>query len=176
MMVSPRSDTAEAPVASSERSDRLGVTLSAVRRRLGILRWVVPAAMFMLVVLYEAGPARWILNTYGPSYHLAAELAVYGLLGPVAAAILLDLLGRWIEERETTELQARALAQARAHAEQTHRLTDDILQTMFAVSTLIGSFEDRAEELPNGAAEQLRSTHRALDDAIQRLYTRLKDN
>jgi hypothetical protein len=132
--------------------------------------------MFVLVILYEAGPARWILNSYGQTYHLMAELALYGLLGPLSAAILLDLLGRWIEERETTELQARALAQARAHAEQTHRLTDDILQTMFAVSTLIGSLEDRAAELPPGAAEQLQATHHALDDAIQRLYARLKNS
>jgi hypothetical protein len=164
------------PSAADERPDRLGVTLSAVRRRLGLLRWLVPATMFILVVLYEAGPARWILNNYGPDSHLAAELAVYGLLGPVAAAVLLDLLGRWIEERETTELQARALAQARAHAEHTRRMTDDTLQTLFAVSTLVGSLEDRAAELPSGAAEQLRATHRALDDAIQRLYARLKDN
>jgi hypothetical protein len=55
-------------------------------------------------------------------------------------------------------------------------MTDDTLQTLFAVSTLVGSLEDRAAELPSGAAEQLRATHRALDDAIQRLYARLKDN
>jgi hypothetical protein len=175
-MPSSPTEQLDTPPLVGERPDRLGVALSAVRRRLGLLRWLVPAAMFILVVLYEAGPARWILNTYGATYHLAAELAVYGLLGPVTAAILLDLLGRWIEERETTELQARALAQARAHAEHTHRLTDDILQTLFAVSTLVGSIEDRAEDLPSGAAEQLHATHRALDDAIQRLYARLKDN
>jgi hypothetical protein len=175
-MPSTPSNQADVLRAAIERPDRLGVTLSAVRRRLGVLRWLVPAAMFILVVLYEAGPARWILNTYGAGYHLAAELAVYGLLGPIAAAILLNLLGRWIEERETTELQARALAQARAHAEQTRHLTDDILQTMFAVSTLIGSLEARANELPDGAADQLRATHRALDDAIQRLYARLKES
>jgi hypothetical protein len=172
-MPSSASNQASSP---ADNSDRLGVTLSAVHRRLGLLRWVVPSAMFVLVVLYEAGPARWILNTYGPTYHLAAEMALYGLLGPALAAILLDLLGRWIQERETTELQSRALAQARDQAALSHRLGDDVLQGLFAASALVGSLKDHAAELPPGTAEHLQATHHALDDSIQRLYDRLKQS
>lgn len=155
-------------------NDRLGIRLSAVHRRLGLLRWIVPSAMFLMVVLYEAGPARWILITYGLSYHMAAEMTLYGLLGPALAAILLDLLGRWLQERETTELQSRALAQAREHAELTHRLSDDILQDLFAASALVGSLKDRAADLPSDTADHLQATYRALDDSIQRLYARLQ--
>lgn len=161
-------------IADIGNTDRLGPALSAVRRRLGWLRWAVPIVMFLLVVLYEAGPARWILIRYGPTYHLVAELALYGVLGPSLAAVLLDLLGRWIEERETTEAQARALARAREHAQQAHHLSDDILQNLFAVSALVGALQDHAVELPPDTAEQLQAAQHALDASIQRLYDRLE--
>jgi hypothetical protein len=163
-----------AATGAAPTADPLGPTLSAVRRRLGGLRWIVPFGMLGLVVVFEFGPARWIENKLGSASHFTAELAFYGLLGPALAALLLDLLGRWIEERETTELQAQALARARQHAHAGRELADDTLQTLFAASALIATLEAHAGELPEGAADRLGATHRALDDAIQRLYARLR--
>jgi len=161
------------PTTLPAAPDRLGPALAAVRRRLSLLRWLVPAAMFLLVLVYELGPARRLLADWGPLGQIAAQVALYGLLGPALAAVLLDLLGRWIEERETSALQALALARAREQASAGRQLTDDTLQTLFAASTLLAALEDHAADLPAGTLDRLLTTHLALDQAISRLHRRL---
>lgn len=153
--------------------DRLGPALAAVRRRLSLLKWVVPAAMLVLVVIFELGPARWLSDRGGFSGHLLADVALYGLLGPVLTAVSLELLGRWIEERETSELQALALMRAREQAEAGRQLTDDTLQTLFAASTLLASLEDQSAAMPTGTLDRMLVTHHELDQAISRLHRRL---
>jgi hypothetical protein len=164
--------TAAAP-GVSPAPDRLGPALAAVRRRLSLLRWLVPALMLGLVLVYELGPARWLMLAGGYQWNLAGDLALYGLLGPVLTALLLELLGRWIEERETSELQALALARAREQAQASRQLTDDTLQTLFAASAVLTALEDQAADLPPVALKQLLDTHLALDQAISRLHRRL---
>jgi hypothetical protein len=129
--------------------------------------------MLVLVAIYELGPARWLLAAGEPLWHLLADVALYGLLGPGLAAVLLELLARWIEERETSELQALALARAREQAQTSRQLTDDTLQTLFAASALLASLEDHAAELPPGTLDRLITTHEALDQGISRLHRRL---
>jgi hypothetical protein len=153
--------------------DRLGPALAAVRRRLSLLRWLVPVVMFVLVVVFEFGPARWTLMAWGATGHLIADVALYGLLGPALTAGLLELFARWIEERETSELQALALARAREQAQVGRQLTDDTLQTLFAASTLLTSLEAHVAELPAGTYDRLLTTHHELDQAISRLHRRL---
>ena len=154
-------------------SQRLLPPLSALRRRLGLLKWLVPAGLMLIVAIYELGPARWILNALGARYHLVAEILVYGTLGPALAFVLLDLLGRWLEERETSELQAKVLAQAREHVRVSRQLNDDALQTLFAASLLLDTIESGARDLPPGVAVQLQAAARALDRAIQQLHAEL---
>lgn len=165
--------TAESTQASMP-DDRLDQTLLVVRQRMGLLRWLVPVGMFLLVVVYELGPARWTLAQWGPSVHIAIDLTVYGVLGPALAAVLLNLLGRWIEERETTAAQSQALAQARERAQLQRDLTDDTLQTLFAASAMLAALEDHAASLPPDAAERIQTTHTALEVAIKKQYAGLK--
>ena len=153
--------------------DRLDQALVAVRQRLGLLRWLVPVGMFLLVVVYEVGPARWTLAQFGPTVHIIIDLTVYGVLGPALAAMLLDLLGRWIEERETTAAQSVALNQARQRAQLQRDLTDDTLQHLFAASALLASLEAHAAELPADALAHIQTTHAALEAAIKKQYAGL---
>jgi signal transduction histidine kinase len=147
--------------------------LAAIRRR-SALRWLLPLGLFGLVVLYELGPATWTLAAWGSRVHIALDIAVYGVLGPVLAAVLLDLLWRWIEERETTATQALALAQERERAQAHRDLSDDSLQALFAASAVLTALEDHAADLPPSAVTQIKTTHTALEGAIQRLYASWK--
>jgi signal transduction histidine kinase len=147
--------------------------LPALRHRLGLLQWLVPAGLLLLVVAYEVGPSRWIHDRMGDTYHFVAEILVYGTVGPVLAFILLDFLSRWLEERETSDLQAQVLARAREQARLHRQLSDDTLQALFAISLQLTTLESNWPDLPPEAAAQLRETQAALNEAIQRLHTRL---
>lgn len=145
----------------------------AVRRRFRLLKWLVPAGMVLLVVVFELGPSRWIHNTLGFGDHLWVEILFYGTVGPVLAYVLLDLWDRWLEERETSDLQAAILIQARERARLSLELSDGALQTLFAASALLSSLKSNLPDLPPEAAAQLANTERALDQAIRQLHAHL---
>jgi signal transduction histidine kinase len=161
------------PIPASERPP---LPLPALQRRLGLLRWLLPIGMLVLVAGYELGPARWIHSRLGDTYHFMAEIVVYGTVGPVLAVVLLHFLGRWLEERETTELQAQVLARAREDAKNHHRLSDDTLQALFAASLRLSTLEAALPDLPPEAAAQLHETQAALTQAIQQLRAHLQDD
>lgn len=153
-------------------SERLPLPLPTIRRRFGLLRWLLPLGLLLFVVAYEVGPSRWIHDNLGDAYHFAAEIVLYGTVGPALAFKLLDFLNRWLEERETSELQAQVLAQAREQARLSHKLSDDTLQALFATSVLLAALESNAE-FPPEAAVQLQEAQRALNHAIQQLQAHL---
>ena len=156
-------------------SEQLSLPLSTIRRRFGLLRWLLPVGLLLFVVAYEVGPSRWIHDNLGDAYHFAAEIVFYGTVGPALAFKLLDFLNRWLEERETSELQAQVLAQAREQAKINHKLSDDTLQALFATSVLLAALESNPD-LPSEAAVQLREAQRALNHAIQQLHAHLLNN
>jgi signal transduction histidine kinase len=128
----------------------------------------------LIVALYELGPARWIHDRLGVTYHFIAEILIYGTVGPALAYVLLDLLGRWWEERETTELQAQVLGQAQKHIQVDRQLDDDALQNLFAASVLIDSIQADPQPLPPEVAAQLRAADQALKQAIRQLGPHLE--
>jgi signal transduction histidine kinase len=154
-------------------SKRMKLSFFILRRRLILLKWLVPVGLALAVILYELGPARWIHTTLGDTYHFVAEILVYGTVGPVMAFLLLDILGRWLEERETSELQTLILAQAREHARIDRELNDSVLQSLFAASVLLDSINASLPELPAEVAAHLQETNRALDETIQQLRAHL---
>lgn len=156
-------------------SERLPLPLPTIRHRFGLLRWLLPLGLLLFVVAYEVGPSRWIHDNLGDAFHFAAEIVLYGTVGPILAFILLNFMDRWLEERETSELQAQVLAQAREQAKISHKLSDDTLQALFATSVLLAALESNPE-LPPEAAVQLREAQRALNHAIQQLQAHLLNN
>ena len=136
------------------------------------LRWLAPLATAVLVFIYELGPARWLHFGLGMDYHILVEILFFGTMGPLVAFFFLEFLARWLEERETSELQAQILAQAREQLQISHDLTDSALQTLFAASTVIASLKQDASLRPESAAA-LTETEKAIDTAINNLRSHL---
>jgi signal transduction histidine kinase len=147
--------------------------LSSLRQRLGVLRWVAPLVLVAIVVVYEMFFAPRIHAALGPELDSLAEIIPYGTIGPLLVFITLELLGRWLEERETCELQATILAQTRERVKTGRQLSDDALQTVFAASSLFNAVQAHLTELPPETARQLDEAGRALDQASHRLHDHL---
>ncbi len=147
--------------------------MTNLRRRLGLLKWLIPVGLILLVVAYEFGPARWLHDGLGFTHHLLAEILLFGTLGPVLAYVLLDLLGRWIDEKETAELQANLLVKANEKELEVRQISDDTLQVLFATSLLITTLKSNQSDLPPNTATQIDVTEQALHEAMQRLRSHL---
>jgi signal transduction histidine kinase len=165
----------EVPAASASPPAKTGRAGGGfgLARRLKVARWVVPALLVVLVVGYEAGPSRWLSATYGDTYHLWAEILIYGAVGPVIAFGLLDFLGRWLAEKETAELQSRLLSRARERVQLSEQLSDRALQELFAASMQLCELEAQLPNLPPEAAERLRQICQSFDHAIRHLRDHL---
>lgn len=143
---------------------------SAVLRR---LNWMVPAFLFLLVVAYQLGPARWIHTRLGHHYHLAAEIIVYGTAGPFLALVLIHLVRRWLEERDTSDLQSQLLEHAREEAKRSRELNDDALQVLFAAGAMFDALKAAHPALDDELLEEVERTEKALQTAVQQLRSRL---
>jgi hypothetical protein len=155
--------------------EQLTHTLSALRRRMRVLRWAVPLSMMLLVIAYEAFPGPWLLREYGLAAHTTAELLLFGTLGPVLAFIVLDFFGRWLDERDTSDLQAQLMAQARADVIRSRALVDDAVQALFSAGALIGALQVEAEQQGvDTTAVPVPETQRALDAVVADLRAHLQ--
>ncbi len=148
-----------------------GVT--TFRRQLWLLKWLIPIGLVLLVVAYELGPSRWTYESLGYTYHLLVEILVFGTVGPLLAFVLLVLLGRWIDERDTADLQAQLLSTAGEKDREVRQLSDDTLQVLFATNLLIGQLKAHDGELLPGTMEQLEVTEQALNESIEKLRSHL---
>lgn len=140
------------------------------------LRWIVPLLVVIIVAVYELGPAQWLHQELGNSYHFIAELLFYGTIGPLVVFLLLYFLNRWIEERETSDLQAKVLAEVREQVRISRGVNDQALQTLFAASALLASFQC---DTPDQARETTMIYHQAegaIDRAIRELRYHLESS
>ena len=149
-------------------------SLTVLRRRVHVLKRIVPISLWALVVLYEIGLSPWIYASFGGSFHYLAELVVYGVFGPVLAYLLLHFLDHWLEERETSELQAKLLNQAKLRHQISCEISDDALQTLFAASVLLSSLQAALPEVSPETAAMFAKTAQAMDRAIRQLREHLQ--
>lgn len=149
--------------------------LTSFHQQLKVFKWLIPTGLMLLVVVYEVGPSRWIYEGFGFTYNLLIEILIFGTVGPALAFVLLELLGRWIDEKETADLQARLLAQANEKELEVRQLNDETLQVLFATSLLITTIKSDQNDLPLNTAIQIEVTEQALDEAMQRLRFHLMD-
>ena len=145
-----------------------------ISRRMHLLRWAVPLTLAAFVVFYQLVFASWIRDTYGVQAHNIAEILIYATSGPLLAFLVLDYLGRWIEEKETSELQAQMLAETRANLLLSRELSDDALQTLYAVSVVLTSLESTLRDTSPGSARTLRETEEAVEGSMNRLREHLQ--
>jgi signal transduction histidine kinase len=139
-----------------------------------MLQWMVPLGLVLLVVMYQLGPARWILERFGLEQHLIGEVLVFAVVGPVLAYWLLHFLSRWIEEREISDLQAQLLAHTREQARISNELSDKALQTLFAASILLSTLQSSLGDLSPEETSTLLQTQEALNSAIQQIRDHLE--
>jgi len=163
----------------TERLERLNpgdnpASLTVMRQRVHVLKRIVPLGLLALVVLYEVGLSQWIYVGWGDGYHYLAEIVVYGVFGPVLAYLLLHFLDRWLEERETSELQAQLLNQAKLRHQISCEISDDALQTLFAASVLLASLRDALPEVSPETTSTLIKTEQAMARAIRQLREHLQ--
>ena len=145
-----------------------------ISRRMHLLRWAVPLTLAAFVVFYQLVFARWIQDTFGIQAHNIAEILIYATSGPLLAFLVLDYLGRWIEEKETSELQAQMLAETRENLLLSRELSDDALQTLYAVSVVLTSLESTLRETSPGTARVLQETEEAVEGSMSRLREHLQ--
>ena len=158
------------------RLNRTGPKMVSLRRQFRTLRWLIPLTLMLLVIAYELGPARWIFETLGFTYHLLAEILIFATVGPALVFIMLDLLVRWLDERDTADYQASLLSLANKNEQSSRQLHDDMLQTLFATSLLIAELKSDKTSMSPELVEQIEANDRALDEAKQRLQTQLQDS
>lgn len=183
--VQPMPISAERTVENSNLMDRarerlsnlaFGWTASDAASRSVILRrlnWMVPTFLFLLVAGYQLGPARWIHTYLGHHYHLAAEIIVYGTAGPLLALGFINLFRRWLEERDTSDLQSQLLENARAEAERSRELNDDALQVLFAAGAMLDTLKAAHPAYDDALLEEIDTTEEALQAAVHQLRSRL---
>lgn len=146
---------------------------SNLHRKLGLLKWPIPLGMVLLVIAYEVGPSIWIYRTLGFNYHLAAEILLFGTIGPLLAFLLLELLDRWLAEKENAEIRANLLALAKEKELKVNQISDDTIQVLFAAGLLITNFKSEQYDPSLINASQIEVTEQALHDAIQRLRSQI---
>jgi hypothetical protein len=142
--------------------------------RLRLLRWAIPITLFILVAIYQLAIAPWMLHQFGLYKHLLVELVLYGTGGPLLAFLVLKYLERWLEEKETSDLQARILEKAQQHVVHSHALNDEALQSLYSVSILLDSLEASLPEIPPEAIIALDRTDQVLEDIIRRIRGKLQ--
>ena len=142
-------------------------------KRFSLLRRIVPLGMMLLVIFYQIGPARWIHDRWGYPYHIVAEIIVFAAIGPTLAFILLHLFERWLEERDTSDLQAELLKRARQEARRSRQLNDDALQVLFAAGAVIDTLKETHPGLSPESVAQVESTKEALQESVEQLRSHL---
>ena len=147
---------------------------STFHRKLGLLKWLIPLGMVLLVIAYVIGPSRWIYNTLGFPIHLLAEILFFGTIGPLLAFLLMELLDRWLVEKENAELQAKLLALAEQKELEVSQISDDTIQVLFAAGLLITNLKSEQFDPSLINTSQIEVTEQALHDAIQRLRSQIK--
>ncbi len=146
---------------------------SNLHQKLGIIKWLVPLGLVLLVIAYEIGPSRWIYNMLGFDYHLVAEILLFGTVGPAVVFVLLEFLDRWIVEKEKAEIQAILLANAKKKELEVSQISDDTIQVLFGIGLLLTNFKSDQSGSSIITSNQIEVTEQALDEAIQRLKSQL---
>jgi len=75
------------------------------------LRYVIPPALVLIVVIYQLGITQWLERNYGHGFHYGFEIGFYSLVGPAVTLFTLTWVEHRLKEREQLERQVRARTQ-----------------------------------------------------------------
>lgn len=145
-------------------------------RKIHRMQWLAPLLMVAIVVLYEALPSAWMLDRVGRWQHIALDTAFFGITGPLLVFFLLKFIVHWLEERETSELQAAILEQSRVQVGKFRESADTALQSLFASSILLTTLSSKCEGLSKEESVELKKAQTAIDVAIRDLRSQLESS
>lgn len=80
----------------------------SLQERIARLRWALPVSFALLAVVYQLVLASWVHDRYGDPVHYVVEVIFYASAGPLLAFWVLGRISRWLDDKETAEMQARA--------------------------------------------------------------------
>lgn len=152
---------------------RFKSSATTFRRQLRILKWLIPVGLALVVVTYELIISRWTFQSWGFNNHLIVEVSVFGTVGPLLTYVLLELLGRWIDEKETADWQSRLLAKANEKEQKVRQINDATIQVLFGTSLLMSTIKSEGSNLPDKTIHQIEHTEAALNESIELLRTQL---
>lgn len=91
------------------------------------------------------------------------------------AYLLLDYIARWLEEKETSDLQAQVLSETREQMNISRKLNDDALQTLYATSIYLNTLASAMPDMPQELLAKKEETKRGLERAMQGLREHLQN-
>lgn len=124
---------------------------STLQHRLSVLRILLPVGFAVIAILYQLLLAQWVLDLFGEEAHFGVEIIFYATVGPLLAFWVLTQIGRWLEEKEHFEHQARM--SERRLASITEASVDAILS--LDTSGRIASWNNGAELLFGFSKEEI---------------------
>lgn len=108
--------------------------------RLRLMQWMLPAAIGLLVAVYQIGLARYVHENFGAWPHYAMEVLLYGAMAPIVMWFILGIVRTWVGQKEQAETEV-------------HRLNIELQQRV----------EERTREL-QAKAEQLTAANARLQE------------
>lgn len=75
------------------------------------LRYVLPPALVLMVIIYQLGIAQGLERNYGHTVHYGVEIGFYSLVGPVVTLLTLIWVERRLRQQEQLERQVKAHGQ-----------------------------------------------------------------
>jgi lysylphosphatidylglycerol synthetase-like protein (DUF2156 family) len=144
-----------------------------LRQHLDLLKWLVPVSLMLLVVVYKLGPGYWIYTNFNYRYNLLLDLLIFAAIGPFLAYVVLSFLERWLEERETSDLQAQILARARADSQKSRQLSDEALQLLFSASTIITMLKSTDTGPSSEIIAEIEDVEVAFNEVAERIRSHL---
>ncbi len=78
-------------------------------QRLRLFRWIIPLSFALVSILYQLVVADRVSREFGHETHLVIEILFYGSVGPLAAFWVIQLIKKWLEEKEFAEIHARQI-------------------------------------------------------------------
>lgn len=79
--------------------------------RIRWLRYVLPPALILVVIVYQLGIAQSLERDYGHAVHYGVEIGFYSLVGPVVTLLTLIWVERRLRQQERLERQVQARTQ-----------------------------------------------------------------
>ena len=126
-----------------------------------LLRWLLPVAVLLLILIYQLVAAGWIHTRIGYPYHIVAEILFFATLGPALAFFFARSFEKWLDERDTSDWQAQLLAEARADAARGRQLNDEALQVLFSIGLVVEALQAANPELSPELRKQVEATDKA---------------